>query len=126
MGWEDLQYSNDALKTLSKGLQFFCPASPKELPKVMGLAGVHNPDALCCFTGVTFCPCCGKERQKEGTIVTHLQTMHYKLGLVCEKCLHYSSLTLEAIWHHGQSCKQPKKSDAEEEDGGLNIASNSE
>ena len=47
MGWEDLQYANDALKTLPKGLQFFHPVLPMELPKVMGLPGVHNPDALC-------------------------------------------------------------------------------
>ena len=52
--------------------------------------------------------------------------MHYKLGLVCKKCLYYPSLTLEAIWHHDQSCKQPKGSDTKEEDGGLNITFNSD
>ena len=36
-GWEDLQYTNNALKTLLKGQQFFCPVSPFESPKVMGL-----------------------------------------------------------------------------------------
>ena len=61
MGCENLQYANDALKTLPKGLQFFHPVSPKESPKVMGLTGVHNPDALCHFAGVTFCPWCRKE-----------------------------------------------------------------
>ena len=29
-GWEDLQYANDALKTLPKGLQFFHPVLPTE------------------------------------------------------------------------------------------------
>ena len=47
--WEDLQYANDALKLLPKGLQFPCPISPSESPKVMGLKGVHHPDALCHF-----------------------------------------------------------------------------
>ena len=46
MGWEDLQYANDALKTLPKDLQFFQLVPPMELPKVMGLTGVHNLDAL--------------------------------------------------------------------------------
>ena len=93
MGQEDLQYANSALKTLPKGLWFFRPASPKEFPKVMGLTGVHNPNALHCFARVTFCPWCRKEEQNEGTIVNPLWTMHYKLGLVCKKCLCYPSLT---------------------------------
>ena len=71
-GWEDLQYANNALKLSLKGLWFFCPMSPSESPKVMGLKGVHHPDALCHFTGLTFCPWCGKEGQNEGTVVNHL------------------------------------------------------
>ena len=55
-GWEDLQYANNALRTLPKGLQIFHPVSPLESPKVMGLTGAHNPDALHCFASVTFCP----------------------------------------------------------------------
>ena len=46
--------------------------SSLELPKVMGLVGIHNPDALCHFAGVTFCPWCGKQGLNEGTIVNHL------------------------------------------------------
>ena len=74
---DDWQYANNALNTSPKGLQFFCPISPLELPKVIGLTGIHNPDALCPFAGVIFCPWCRKEGQNEGTIVNHLQTMHY-------------------------------------------------
>ena len=122
MGWEDLWYVNNVLKTLPKGLQFFHPVPPMELPKVMDLTRFHNPDALCCFAGVTFCHWCRKEGQNEGTIVNHLWTIHYKLGLVCQKCLCYSSVTLEAIRHHGQDCKQPKGSNTEEEGRGLNTA----
>ena len=70
-GKSNLQYANDALRALPKGLQYFCPISPSELPKVMGLMGIHNPDALH-FNGMTFCPWCGKEGQNEGTIVNHL------------------------------------------------------
>ena len=53
-GQDELWYANDVLKTLPKGLQFFCPVSPSESPKVMGLAGIHNPDTLHCFASVTF------------------------------------------------------------------------
>ena len=94
-GQEDLQYANDALKTLLKGLQFFCLVLPLESPKVMGLEGIHCPDAPHCLAGVTFCPWCGKEGQNEGIIANYLWTTHYKLGLVCQKCLHCSVTTLE-------------------------------
>ena len=82
----------------------------------MGLTWVHNPDALCHFARVTFCPWCGKEGQNEGTIVYHLRTTHYELGLVC----------LEAIQCHGLGCKKPKGSNAKEEGGGLNMALDSD
>ena len=80
----ELQYANYTLKTLAKGLKFFCPVSLSESPKVMGLTAIHHPDALHCFNGVTHCLWCGKEGQNEGTIVNHLWTTHYKLGLVCK------------------------------------------
>ena len=54
----------------------------------MSLKGVHHLDALHHFAGVTFCPWCAKEGQNKGNMVNHLWTTHYKLGLVCEKCLH--------------------------------------
>ena len=106
-GWHELQYTNYALWTLPKGLKFFHPMSPSESPKVMGLTGIHHPDALHHFNGVTHCPWCGKEGQNEGTFINHLQMMHYKLGLVCKKCFHCPSVTSEAIWHHSWKNCQP-------------------
>ena len=52
----------------------------------MGLVGIHDPDALWHFVGFTYCPWCGKEGQSEGTVVNHLRTSHYRLGLMCDKC----------------------------------------
>ena len=101
-GQSELQYENDALKTLPWGLWFFCSALPPKSPKGMGLAGVHNPDTLSHLTGVTFCPWRGKEGQKKVSIVNQLQTTHYKLGLVCKTCFCCPSVTSEAIWHHSQ------------------------
>ena len=80
-GWKDLQYAKHALKSFPKGLQFFHPMSPLELPKVMGLKGVHHPNTLCQHMGLLFCPWHGKEGQNEGTVVNHLWPTHYKLGL---------------------------------------------
>ena len=48
----------------------------------MGLTGIHDLDALCHFNGVTHCPWC----EKEGTVINHLWTVHYRLGLMCTKC----------------------------------------
>ena len=64
-GQSELQYTNYALRTLPKRLKFFCPVSPSESPKVMGLTSIHYPDALHCFNGVTHCPWCGKEVQNK-------------------------------------------------------------
>ena len=118
-GQHELEYTNYALKTLLKGLKFFHPVSLSESPKVMGLTNIHHPDALHHFNRVTHCPWCRKEGQNEGTIINHLQTMHYKLGLVCEKCLHCPSVTSEAIKCHGQkSCQLSTE-------GGLDKSSSS-
>ena len=106
-GRHELEYANYALNSLPKGLKFFCPVSPSESLKVMGLTNIHHLDALCHFNGVTHCPWYEKEGQNEGTIINHLQTIHYKLGLVCEKCFCCSSVTSEAIWCHGQESCQP-------------------
>ena len=113
-GQKDLQYTHSGLRGLLKGLQFFHPVSPLELPKVMGLKGIHHPNALSHHAGLSYCPWCRKEGQNKETIVNNLQTSHYKLGLVCSGCLHFPMITSEAIQHHGPVCKHPGK---EEEDG---------
>ena len=69
---EELKQANYALQSLPKGLKFLCTVPPLESPKVMGLVGIQNPDALSCFSGITYCPWCGKEGQNEGTMVNHL------------------------------------------------------
>ena len=82
-GLNELQQANYALRTLPKGLKFLRAVPPSESPKVIGLTGIHDPDVLCHFYGVTHCPWCRKEGQNEGTVVNHLWTVHYRLGLVC-------------------------------------------
>ena len=47
--------------------------------------------------------------------------MHYRLGLVCSRCLCHSTITSEAMQHHGQICIQHTESDAEDEDGDLTM-----
>ena len=106
-GQDELQQANYMLMTLPKGLNFFRVVSPSESPKVMGLTGIHNPDVLCYFNGMTHYPWCGKEGQNKGTIINHLWTVHYKLGLMCEKCFSCPSITLEACHCHSQKSCQP-------------------
>ena len=113
-GREDLWATNDTLKALPKD-QFFQTVLLMESPKVIGLEGIHHPDALCHLASVTFCLWCRKEGQNKGTIVYHLWTKHYRLGLVHKKCLHSYPTALEAMWHHSWSCKQPKGLDRDED-----------
>ena len=80
-GPEELKQANYTLQSLLKGLKFLRVVPTSESPKVMGLVGIHDPNALWHFAGFTYCPWCGKEGQNEGTVVNHLRTMHYRLGL---------------------------------------------
>ena len=68
----ELKQANYALQSLPKGLKFLCVVPPSKSPKMMGLVGLHKPDALHCFGGITHCPWCGKEGQNEGTMANHL------------------------------------------------------
>ena len=65
-GKSELQYTNDMLRALPIGLWFFHPISPSESPKVMGLAGVHNPEALHYFNGLIFVPGVGRRDRMRG------------------------------------------------------------
>ena len=85
-GPEELKQANYTLQSLPKGLKFLRTVPAPESPKVMGLVGIHDPDALQCFAGFTYCPWCGKEGQNEETVINHLCTVHYRLGLVCDRC----------------------------------------
>ena len=67
----------------------------------MGLVGIHDPDALCHFGGITYRPLCRKEGQNEGTMVNHLQTVHYRLGLVCNRCYGCPSTMSDTLCCHG-------------------------
>ena len=81
------------------------PAS--ESPKIMGLMGIHDPNALQHYAGYTYCPWCGKEGQNEGMVVNHLRTTHYRLGLMCDQCFGCPSVTLDSLcWHGHQDCQQ--------------------
>ena len=117
MGPDELQQANYALRTLPKGLKFLRAVSPLESPKVMGLTGIHDPDALHHFYRVTHCPWYGKVVENEVIVVNHLWMVHYRLGLVCEKCCGYPSTLSEAIHHHGWKECQPSG------EGGANESS---
>ena len=90
-----LRHANFVLRSLPKGLKFLRAVSTKESPKVMGLEGIHDPDAVWHFTRYTCCPWCGKDGQSEGTIMNYLRTIHYKLGLVCDQCYYCPTVTSE-------------------------------
>ena len=106
-GPEELKHANYALRSLPKGLRFLRAVLTTESPKVMGLKGIHDPDALWHFAGYTYCPWCGKEGQNEGTVVNHLWTTHYRLGLVCDQCFGCPTVMLDTLhWHGCHSCQK--------------------
>ena len=100
-GPEELKHANYIFRSLPKGLKFLRVVSAKESPKIMGLKGIHDSNALQHFASYTFCPWCSKDGQNEGTVVNHLRTVHYKLGLVCNQCFRCPTVTLDALCQHG-------------------------
>ena len=101
-GPDELKQANYTLQSLPKGLKFPQAVPPSESPKVMGLMGIHHPDALCCFGSVTYCLWYRKEGQNKGTVVNHLWTIHYRLGLVCNRCFGCPSTMSDTLHCHGQ------------------------
>ena len=53
---EELKQANYALQSLPKGLRFLRAVPTSESPKVMGLMGIHDPDALQHYAGYTYLP----------------------------------------------------------------------
>ena len=100
-GPEHLQQANYIFQSQPKGLRFLRVVSAKESPKEMGLKGIHDPVALQHFSGYTYCPWCGKSGQNEGTIVNHLRTTHYKLGLICNQYFGCPTMMSDTFCRHG-------------------------
>ena len=104
-GKRDLQAANQFARFSSEDIHFFRIVAPNELPKIMGLEGICSPKALQWWSGLTYCPWCGKEGQNEGMVVSHLQIMHYHLDLICTCCLGYFTMGADVVWWHTQLCK---------------------
>ena len=118
-GPDELHQANYMLRALPKGLKILHAVLLSESPKVMGLTDIHDPDALCHFYGMTHCPWCSKVGQDKGTIVNHLWTIHYRLGLVCKKCYGCPTTLSEAICHHRQKGCQPSGEGGADESSSL-------
>ena len=115
MGPEELKQANYALRSLPKGLKFLHAVPPSKSPKVMGLVGIHDQDTLRHFSGITHCPQCWKEGQNKGTMVNHLRTVHYRLGLVCNWCYDCPSTMADTLCHHGQhNCCQTQGEESQQ------------
>ena len=106
-GPDKLQQASYALRSLLKGLKFLWVVPLSESPKVMGLVGIHTPDTIGHFNGMTHCPWCGKEGQNDGTVINHIWTVHYMLSLVCDKCYSYPSTSSDTLHSHGWRNCQP-------------------
>ena len=78
---------------------------PTKLPSIMGLKGIHSPEALYQQGGHSYCPWCGKEGQNEGMVINHLRTVHYHLGLVCTLCMDFSATSMDTVRWHVHVCK---------------------
>ena len=60
-GWKDLKAAHQYAKSSPKDSHFFRVVSPTEMPKIMGLKGIHSPKTLQQHSRLAFCPWCRKE-----------------------------------------------------------------
>ena len=104
-GKKELHAANHVAMSSTKNISYFWVVSPTESSRIMGLKGIHSPEALKCQGSLSFCPWCRKEGQNEGTMVNHLHTGHYHLGLVCKRCLQYFTISSNMMQCHVQGCQ---------------------
>ena len=112
-GWKDLCTTNHAAKASQRNI---CLVTPTESPNIMGLEGIHSLEALHRWGGCSYCLWCAKEGQNEGTIVSHLQTVHYCLGLVSTLCLAFFTTSADTMRKHGPQYKVTATGDWKEEE----------
>ena len=83
VGRKELCSAYHTVRGSAKDLHFFRTVALLKSPKIMGFQGIHTPEASKSNRqDLSFCPWCGKEGRNEGTVVNHLHTGHYHLGLV--------------------------------------------
>ena len=101
-GKKELCAANHAAIGSAKEICYFWVVSSTESPKIMGLKGIHFSEALKHQGGLLFCPWCGKEGQNKGTMVNHLCTGHYCLGLICKRCVLFFTTNSKVMQCHVQ------------------------
>ena len=104
-GQKDLWATHHVAEGSPKDICLFWEVYPTDLPKIMGLQGIHSPKALCRQAGLTFCVQYGKEGQNKGTVANHLQMSHYHLGLICSWCLKYFTTSSDTMHCYSQLWK---------------------
>ena len=116
--WWGLKAVNHTAKASQRDIQFFCVVTPTESPNIMGLKGIYSLEALCQWGGQSFCPWCRKEGQNESTVINHLRTVHYHLGLVCALCMDFFATSVDTMRWHMHVCKSmaTEDKDCEEEE----------
>ena len=115
-GKKELHVANHMAKGSAKNFCYFQVVSSVKSPKIIGLKGIHSPEALKCQAGLSLCPWCRKEGQNKGTMVNHLCTGCYHPRLVCKRCLQHFTTSSDRMQHHLQGCQSMHVCDNEESD----------
>ena len=113
-----LKAINHATNASKRDIQFFHMVTLNESPNIIGLKGVHSPEVLHQQGGCSFCPWHEKEGQNEGTVMNHMRTVHYHLGLVCALCMAFFLTSTDTMLWHVHICKSiaTKDNDHKEEE----------
>ena len=101
-GQKDLWVAHFMAKGSPKGHPVFLGGASHWIAQDHGTKGDLFPQKLS-VSKQHWSSVCGAE--KKGTIINHLQTSHYHLGLVCSECLRYFTTSADTMHCHSQLSK---------------------
>ena len=107
MNWNASKLCSDDL--YPKGLKFLHVVPPSESPKVMGLMGIHDPDAIHHFSGITHCPLVWEGRSEWGDqwSITYRQCTTGWALCATDVIMPVHQTHWTSLHHHGwQECQQ--------------------
>ena len=102
VGKRELCCTYYAVTGSAKDLPLFQDSGTPQIPQNNGSPRHTLPRGTEATGWPLILPWCRKEGQNKGTIVNHLCTRHYCLGLVCERSLSYFTTTSDKMQCHAK------------------------
>ena len=115
-GQKELHATNHADKASQRDIEFSCMVMPTKSQSIMGLKGIHYPEALHWWGGHSYCPWCAKEGQNEGTIINHSEQYTITWAWYVPFCMDFFAMSVDTMRKHMPFCKAMAPMDRDQEE----------